>query len=130
MNRFDFQAVPVSVKREIVDHTYNTPSSSSQQSTVGHNAKNEPIQNASASNSNHANSSTMVANGNKRKNADHSCVVEKVDVSRVVDDAENFGKYVTSRLLILPDTNKRRRLEFYIQEAILKFERAQIEQNM
>lgn len=128
MNRFDFQAVPVSVKREIVDHTYNTPSSSSQQSTVGHNAKNEPIQNASASNSNHANSSTMAANGNKRKNAEH--VVDKVDTSRVVDDAENFGKYVTSRLLVLPDTNKRRRLEFDIQEAILKFERAEIERNM
>lgn len=128
MNRIDFQAVPVSVKREIVDHTYNTPSSSSQQSTVGHNAKNEPIQNASASNSNLANSSTMAANGNKRKNAEH--VVDKVDTSRVVDDAENFGKYVTSRLLVLPDTNKRRRLEFDIQEAILKFERAEIERNM
>lgn len=128
MNRFDFQAVPVSVKREIVDHTYNIPSSSSQQSTVGPNAKNEPIQNASASNSNHANSFTVAANGNKRKNAEH--VVDKVDTSRVVDDAENFGKYVTSRLLVLPDTNKRRRLEFDIQEAILKFERAEIERNM
>lgn len=130
MNRFDFQAWPVSVKREIVDHTYNKPSSSSQQLTVGHNARDKSIQNASVSNSNHANSSTMAANGNKGKNAEHSCVVDKFDASRVVDDAENFGKYVTSRLLILPDTNKRRRLEFHIQEAILKFERAEIERNM
>lgn len=41
---------------------------------------------------------------------------------RVVAQVEAFGQYVTSRLLNTGDKRKRRKLELYIQSAIVKIE--------